>query len=216
VAFDFSNAEFSVRSDLQEALRREWEFLAAPGTWWSASERVAIAAETRAAMLGERAASGPTSILSAGVLDVVWKVAADSPLITAEWVAALPGRGVDLPAYAEIVGVVARLSSVDRFHRALGLALEPLPEPQAGEPSRTPAAAEGLVEGESYIPMVGRVAIPQTISLVPAETAAWYALSDAMYMTFKEMDDPDFRRAMHRTQIELVAARTSQINECFY
>jgi AhpD family alkylhydroperoxidase len=30
------------------------------------------------------------------------------------------------------------------------------------------------------------------------------------------MEEPDFQRAMHRTQMELVAARTSQVNECFY
>jgi hypothetical protein len=37
-----------------------------------------------------------------------------------------------------------------------------------------------------------------------------------MYMTLGEMGNSDFRQALHRTQMELVAARTSQINECFY
>lgn len=207
-----------IRSDLQEAFRREWAFLAAPGTWWSGPERVAIAEEARGAMSGERSASPPQGAaeLSEAVADVVRRVAVESPLITAEWVTALPGRGIGLPAYAEIVGVVSRLSSVDQFHRALGLPLEALPEPLPGEPSRTQAPTEDLVEGKSYLPMVGRISIPQTISIVPEESTAWYELSDVMYMTFEEMDDPDFRRALHRTQMELVAARTSQLNECFY
>jgi hypothetical protein len=228
VTFDFSDAPLPIRADLQDALRREWSFLAAPGTWFSGAERVAIARAARDVMEssppnggrdravgGERTASRPIDILDQATTDVVRKVAADSPRITEEWVAALPGRGIDLPAYAEIIGIVARLSSVDFFHRALGLPLEALPEPEAGEPSRIPPPG-GLVHGKSFLPMALRVSIPQTISLVPAETVAWQALSDATYMTFAEMDDPDFSRAMHRTQIELVAARTSQVNECFY
>lgn len=229
MSIDFSNSTISIRPQIQDALRREWSFLAAPGTWWSGAERVAIAAEARQAMLesrseqslgdqavgGERAASRPTSILDEHVTDVVRAVAADSPLITAEWVAGLESKGVAMPAYAEIIGIVARLSAVDLFHRALGLPLEPLPQPEPGEPSRTPPPA-GLVVGKSFVPMVRGVSIPQTVSLVPQETVAWQELSDALYMTFNEMDDPDLTRALHRSQIELVAARTSQVNECFY
>ncbi len=215
MSFDFVGADPAIPAPIQAAIRREWEFLAAPGTWWSGPERLAIAAEAREAMAGEGTASRPMGILTEAARDVVRKVAADSPRITEDWVEALPGRGIDLPAYAEIIGIVARLSSVDMFHRALELDLEPLPEPRSGEPSQTPPPG-GLVHGKSFVPMALRVSIPQTISIVPPETVAWQALSDAMYMTFAEMDDPDFHRAMHRTQIELVAARTSQINECFY
>jgi hypothetical protein len=225
--FDFSDTPISIRAEIQEALRKEWVFLAAPGTWWSGAERVAIAAEARRAMLealseqrlrdqaGERTASRPTSILGEHVTAVVRTVASDSPLITAEWVAGLEDEGVSLPAYAEIIGIVARLSAVDLFHRALGISLEVLPEPQPGDPSRTPPPAD-LVIGKTFVPMSRMVSIPQTVSLVPPETIAWQELSDALYMTFDEMADPDFRRALHRTQIELVAGRTSQVNECFY
>lgn len=229
MSFEFADAPIQIRAEIQEALRKEWSFLAAPGTWWSGAERVAIAAEARQAMLeslseqrlrdqavaGERTASRPKSILGEHVTDVVRAVAADSPLITAEWVASLADDGASLPAYAEIIGIVARLSAVDLFHRALGMPLEPLPEPQPGDPSRTPPPTD-LVVGKSFVPMSRMVSIPQTVSLVPPETVAWQALSDALYMTFDEMADPDFRRALHRAQIELVAGRTSQVNECFY
>jgi hypothetical protein len=215
MSFDFRDAPIAIRAEIQEAFRKEWSFLAAPGTWWSGTERVAIAAEARRAMASERTASRPTSILGEHVTVVVRAVAADSPLITAEWVAGLESKGVAMPAYAEIIGIVARLSAVDLFHRALGMPLEPLPQPEPGEPSRTPPPA-GLVVGKSFVPMVRGVSIPQTVSLVPKETVAWQELSDAFYMKFDEMDDPDFTRALHRSQIELVAARTSQVNECFY
>ena len=211
MSFDFGDAAISIRSEISEAFREEWSFLASPGTWWSGEERVQIAAEARRAMAGEP--SGDE--LSAAVAGVVRTVAADSPLISAEWVEGLVAKGVDMPAYAEIIGVLARLSAVDMFHRALGLPLEPLPDPQPGEPSRTPPPTN-LVFGKSFVPMALMVSIPQTVSLVPPETVAWQELSDAMYMTLGEMGDPDFRQALHRTQMELVAARTSQINECFY
>ena len=218
-----------IRPEMDDAFTKEWSFLAAPGTWFSGEERVEIAAEARRAMTeslsddgrrtqavgGERTASRLEGMAPEPLSDVVRMVAASSPLISAEWVAALEGRGIDLPAYAEIIGLVSRLSAIDLFHRALGLPLQPLPEPEPGEPTRVPPPTD-LVFGKSFLPMVAPVSIPQTISLVPPETIAWQELSDVMYMTFDQMGDPDFRRSLHRTQIELVAARTSQVNECFY
>ena len=205
------DTDIASRPGLDQAFSKEWAFLAAPGTWFSGDERVEIAAEARRAMAGEP----PGSALPTELSEVVRMVAASSPLISAEWVAGLEDRGVTLPAYAEIIGIVSRLSAVDHFHRALGHPIAPLPEPQAGEPTRL-APPTDLIVGKSFVPMVPPVSIPQTISLVPPETTAWQALSDAMYMTFNDMGDPGFRRSLHRTQIELVAARTSQVNECFY
>ena len=209
--FNFADAPIPIRAEIQEAMRKEWAFLAAPGTWWSGEERVQIAAEARRAMAGEPHGED----LPGPAAEVVRAVAAESPLISAEWVEGLAAKGVDMPAYVEIIGMVARLSAVDMFHRALGLQLEPLPDPEPGEPSRTPPPTD-LVFGKSFVPMALMVSIPQTVSLVPPETGAWQELSDAMYMTLGEMGNPDFRQALHRTQMELVAARTSQINECFY
>ncbi len=211
MSFDFGDSAITIRSEIREAFRREWSYLASPGTWFSGEERIAVAAEARRAMAGEP--SGDE--LPAAVAEVVRTVAAHSPLISAEWVAGLQGDGLDLPGYVEIIGVVARLSAVDLFHIALGMPLEPLPSPLLGEPSRRPPPTD-VVVGKSFVPMVQRVSIPQTVSLVPPETSAWQELSDVMYMTLGEMGNPDFRRGLHRTQMELVAARTSQINECFY
>ena len=228
VPFDLSHSPIAVRSDLAEAFQREWDVLAAPGTWFSGSARVDVAAEARAAMelipadrsrddavAGERAASRPTSTLEPGVTEAVRRVAAESPSIDAGWVAALPASGVAPTEYVEVVGIVSRLSSVDFFHRALGLPLEPLPQPVPGEPSLLPPPG-GAVAGPGFVPMVPPFSVTAATSLVPPETDDWQRLSDATYMTLDEMGDPDFRRALHRTQMELVAARTSQINECFY
>ena len=226
--FDFTESNVEIRTDLTQAFRRAWEVLAAPGTWFSGSERVEIAAEARAAMelmpddgsrdqavAGERAASRPEGTLSTAVATAVRRIAAESPSISAAWVAELPTNGVALTEYVEVVGIVSRLSSVDFFHRALGVALEPLPNRRVGAASRHPPPTAAM-DGPGFVPMVPPIDVTKSTSLVPPETDDWQRLSDATYMTLAEMGDPDFRRAMHRTQMELVAARTSQINECFY
>ena len=156
------DTDIASRPGLDQAFSKEWAFLAAPGTWFSGHDRVEIAAEARRAMAGEP----PGSALPTEESEVVRMVAASSPLISAEWVAGLEDRGVTLPAYVEIIGIVSRLSAVDHFHRALGHPFAPLPEPQAGEPTRL-APPMDLIVGKSFVPMVPPVSIPQTISLVP-------------------------------------------------
>ena len=49
-SFDYAKQiEDPIREDLVLAHRRAWDLLAEPGTWWNGRERVAIAAEARAA-----------------------------------------------------------------------------------------------------------------------------------------------------------------------
>ena len=47
--FDYVASGMSIRSDLSDSFNVYWRQLAAAGTWFSAIERVAIAAESRAA-----------------------------------------------------------------------------------------------------------------------------------------------------------------------
>ena len=121
---------------------------------------------------------------------------------------------IGYPAYVELVGVVSRLSAVDTFHLALGIPLEPLPEPEPGEPSQMeePLARHGA----AWVPMVGGASITQALSLVDAESTAQEDLHGPLYLTYEEMAELDFVRGLNRAQMELVAARTSAINECFY
>ena len=51
---------------------------------------------------------------------------------------------------------------------------------------------------------------------VPAETEAMKDLHGALYLTLEEMGDPLIRKDLGRPQLELVAARVSVLNECFY
>ena len=194
-----------VRPDLIEALRKEWVLLSSPGTWWTAGERVAIAGAAR-------------GIASDGVPEVAAqaarKIYSDITSTSRDWVNDLTSSDLTMPAFVEIVGIVSRLAAADEFMRALGSAPQELPQPQPGDPSReTPPTAR---PGRAWVPMVGPASITMALSLVPAEAAAQKEIHGPLYMSYEQMSDYGFRRTLDRAQMELVAARVSAINECFY
>ena len=45
----YPDTDLPVRPDLEDAHRETWRRIAAPGTWWTGAERVAMAAEVRRA-----------------------------------------------------------------------------------------------------------------------------------------------------------------------
>lgn len=203
---------------IAELFRSVWASLAHPGATWNGEERVAIAAIGRAAR--EKSELSPMSLQDSGLSPPAVQAAAvlggDSGRIRAPWVNALYEAGITPEGYVEIVSIVSRVTVVDSFHRALGLALIELPGPETGDPTGE-VDARARRSSRAYGPTVGPPMIPTALSAIPAEMAAMADIQDTMYMTGEDMEEPDFRRdGLHRTQIELVASRTSQINECFY
>ena len=91
---------------------------------------------------------------------------------------------------------------------------EALPEPAPGEP--TGDTDSRASPGPAWVPMVGGASIVGALSLVPREMAAQEELHGPLYLTYEEMADMGFRRGLDRRQLELVAGRTSAVNECFY
>lgn len=247
-AFDYSQSPDPVRDDLAEAHRETWAHVAAPGTWLTGTERVAIAAETRAARTctlcaDRKAALSPFSIegvhesassgaLEDGLIDGVHRVTTDPQRLTRSWFDGLMASGISAERYVETLGVAVLVISIDEFHRALGIPLEPLPAALPGEPSREPPS--GVTSGEAWVPMLdlrhasaaerrmvnapgGKTAyVVRALSLVPREVLAWSELSDAQYIPRREMMNLGKARAIDRSQVELVAARVSSVNECFY
>jgi len=116
--------------------------------------------------------------------------------------------------YVELVGVVSRTAAIDAFHRAMGLALPQLPEPIRGDPTGIddPSARTG----PAWVPMVGGASIVHALSAVPPEAAAQEDMHGPLYLTYEQMGDLQFARGLSRPQMELVAARTSALNDCFY
>jgi hypothetical protein len=245
-AFDYFAAPDPVRADLAQAHRAVWEHVAKAGAWLSGSERVAVATETRnarecALCTTRKAALSPyarndqhaaNEVLSASFVDAIHRVATDAARLTRQWYEGLTALGISDERYAEGLGVAVLVISVDAFHRAMGLPLEPLPEPVAGDPSRV--RPTGLTRGDAWLPMIdpeqvgpdeqdlfgrgplGAAYVMRALTLVPNEVRAWGALSTAQYLSSGRMTRLQTGRALGRAQMELIAGRISALNACFY
>lgn len=242
---DHSAAGIPVRADILDTHRFVWEHVRAPGTWWTGAQRVDIAAETRQAVVcglcRQRKASlsvqGATGQhdglgqLPANVVDVIHRVRTDPARLSHQWFKSVIAGGLEEPAYVELIGVATLVTGVDYFARALGIPPFPLPTPLPGEPSRhVPAAAK---RGTAWVAMVapedasgpeadlygdgGFVPnIVRALSLVPEEARALQRATASHYVAVEKIPDPTVRRSLDRMQMELIAARVSALNECFY
>lgn len=245
-AIVYVDAPLPVRPDLAAEHARVWRNLAMPGTWLDASQRVAVARATReapACPTCQAAASalsplppGAKHALSEPTLPAVWnevvhRVRNDASRLTDSWYDTLIDRGLSAGEYIEIVSVLAHVVAIDTFTDALGWPRHALPEPMAGEPSRAlpPGARAGLgrvptvapedvsqAEADLYQNLSG-ANIHRALSLVPAEVWSFFALDAVMYLPDRQLRDFDHEfRAIDHAQIELVAARVSALNECYY
>jgi len=246
--FDYDKAPYVVPAYKSEAHRGAWDYLSKPGSWWTAEERIAIADTSREAQTcpfcaDRKAALSPVgvtgihngtgSLLTAKVIDAAHRITTDSARLTKSWVDELIDDEFGYGHYVEMVGIIVAVISIDTFHRALDLPLEPLPAPENGEPDGYwPAGAEidvawvpmiypaNLSDREADIyfgaPQMGHVI--RAMSLVP-DAVRWLSnLSEAHYLPTPQV--MDFSASGHlsltRPQIELLAARTSILNDCFY
>lgn len=172
--------------------------------------------------------------LSATRVELIHKLVTDPGRITRSWVDQLHADGIGDGEYVEIAALVSSVLVVDTFHTALGLPLRELPTPIAGNPSgkrpRTAAmedafvpliAADALTDDytdiydtEHFVPNVHRA-----FSLVPDATRLANVLMAAHYFPYEKVTqytDADHNYAINKMQIELLAARVSKYNDCFY
>lgn len=199
------------REEYEAALRAQWQRLAEPGTWWTGPERMAIAAEARLATNS----LPPTGALPPAATDAARTVATEASTIRPEMIARWDAAGLDEYAYVEIVGIVAIVTALDVAAFGLGRREEPLPAGRPGEPSRV--KPDGAEKSDGWVPTVGPAWAPEALSAVPPERDAMHAVHGPLYLTMEQMLDLEIERdGMSRYQIELVAARTSMLNDCFY
>ena len=240
---EYEGARTPVRDDLREAHRFILDRVRSPGTWWSGAQRAAIAAEARGAarcaLCRERGQSlgavrgrhdGPHT-LPENVVDTIHRIRSDPARLSRSWFDGVIAGGLEVTRYVELVSVTSVMAGLDYFARALGVEPLPLPEPRAGEPSRHRPA--GAKEAGAWVPMIdpadaagpeadlygGGDFVPnivRALSLVPDEVRLLRRSTDAHYVPVAQIPDPTYRRALARPQMELVAARVSALNQCFY
>ena len=147
---------------------------AEPGNWLTGSERVASAAQVRSARDCELCARSAKALspfsetgshdtnpsvagdpLNPQMIDVLHRLTTDAARLTESYVHEQQTEGgFDDGVYVELLSIVVSLVAIDSFHRALGLPLEPLPEPQAGAPSRyRPTAARTTAAWVPTVPL---------------------------------------------------------------
>ncbi|NNE11385.1 MAG: hypothetical protein HKN41_03985 [Ilumatobacter sp.] len=212
------------------AQRRAIASLAEPGDWLTGPQRVDAWRHTRAAetdQLDRRRAEalspnavdgehGASAHLAADAVEVVHRVASDPGRLVRSWAdQRIDALGEEV--YTELVGVVAIASVVDRFHDALGVPRPDLPEPADGEPARE--RPDGLGDAGAWIAQTtqpGLANVARTLSLVPVTNSPWRELVISHYSRGPAMAEPVWDGALSRPQIELVASRTTALNECFY
>lgn len=242
---DAGGEQLPIRPALAAAIEDGWSRLAGAGTWWSGSERIAIAGETRnaricplcaarkasispAALGGEHASLGA---LSGDALEAIHKLATDASRITERWVHALTDGQLGEERYVELIGVVATITALDTFDAALGRPLRALPAPgDAAASRRRPRGAKrdlawvSTVAPEAFAAdeinpysLHGDKNIHRALSLVPQSVVDFFDLDVELYLKDHEIRDFSSEpRAITHRQIELVAGRVSALNRCFY
>ena len=244
-AISYSGASAGVREDLVRAHRRAWDRIAGPGTWFTGAERVAIAAEARAALAcplcrqrkealtpygnaGEHQAS---DALPAALVDAVHRIRTDPSRLKRSWFEGVLAAGVSRNQYVEALGVLVAVVAVDTFCRGIGVAKPSLPEPRAGEPSRY--EPEGLAHDRAWVPVLQPDAVGpaeadlypggmaknsrKAMSMVPDEVRGFFDLLETHYYApDQQWDFANEYRAISHAQTELIASRVSVLNGCAY
>lgn len=155
---------FKVRADLSRALDVAWGRIGAPGTWWSAEERIAIAAETRQAIHCElcrarlnvasaamvRGQHDNAVLLPPPAIEAIHRIRTDPGRLGHAWYRSVIDAGLSEECYVELVSVIAVVVATDTFRRAAGLPLRSLPRATPGEPSRR--RPRGAKPGFAWMP----------------------------------------------------------------
>ena len=196
--------------DYQRLLDQQYARLAAPGTWWNGAERVAIVATMRRTQQGEFEIA---ECLGEDVSGFVHKVSVSAFDIDENYVKAAGAIMTPLQV-VELTALVAQFSALDTFLYGAGFTLRELPVPISGEPTQLEVKGAKLMRG--WFPTRGTAGAPNCFSAVADEDKALHDIHSIIYLSMEEMADLNVVKDLHRSQIELLAARTSNYNDCFY
>ena len=236
----YADSKYSVRSDLDAIHEKQIDQLGDPGTWGTATQRLAVAGEIRQACYDAGVQEKPDDPgyesdieLPPAARELIRDLTLEPQGFNEESYNAARSGGLSDEEYVEMIGIIARLTCMDVFARGIGVPLRPLPEPRKGNPSgHRPAAATkehawvptvpNLPEGgDDAKEMYGDLYHPyimRSVSLVPEEMDRHKELENIQYLPMEKIliKDYEHHEGFTRAQAETVAGRVSAINECFY
>ena len=234
-----------IRDDLSAAHAHAWDSMSKAGTWLTAKQRVAVAAEARQARTCafcqlQKEALTPNSVtgthtsvglLADGEVEAVHRIVSDPGRLSETWYGSIIERGITPEEYIEIAGLVAIIVMADTFIFGIGVEETPLPSPQAGAPSnyhspgsRKEAAWVPITEPEDVVESDGTLYpsnkvgyIHRALSAVPETKRDYWRMAEAHYLLGGSVYDfAADARAISRPQIEVIAARLSALHQCLY
>lgn len=197
-----------------QLLERTARSMATAGATLDGSRRRGLAVLSRsltgpsAGATGERPSSGEP------LEELVHQLTVEPATVREARVRELERLGVPASTYVEALSLVARLTAIDTFSFAIGAEPTEIPPADDGPPTGRVAGDASLDGG--WVPTVGPASPPSALSLLPDEHDALHDVHGVLYLSVAQMADLDADRGLHRTQMELVAARTSLLNECFF
>jgi len=243
-SLSFDAAPVPVREDVAAALPWVWARIGEPGSWLTAAERTAIAAEARnvagcALCAARKAAVSPYAVagehdhlggMPDAWVDVVHRVVSDPGRLTERWFREVTDGGITPEQYVELIGVTVCVVGIDTFCRGIGQAAPAIPAPGEGAPS--PDAPDQLDTELAWVPTLdpepdgplqrefypGSTAhIRRALTYVPATARSFWEMANTLYMTGAQMRDFGTEyRAISHAQIEMIAGRVSALNQCVY
>lgn len=199
------------------------EAIAGPGAWWNGPDRLAIVRAARTAPTCALCARRDEPSVAANgehdndgelppiAVEAVHAIRNDSGRLTRRWFDDVIDMGMLPEAYVELVAVTASSVIVDTFAQGIGLDMPDLPEPSGGAP--TLERSNDVEDAGAWLPLAreGRANILRSLALVPSALKLFFGTFGRSYYMA-----PDSQFALGRGQVELVAARVSAVNECFY
>lgn len=168
----YDDVTYALRTDFAESHTRYWQRLQAPGTWFTAAQRIAIAQATRDAWhcplcQQRKQALSPHTVtgehlgeqsLRSPIVAVAHAIATDASRLTQTWYQSILDSGLTDGEYIEIVGTVVAITSIDSFADALGIEHRPLPaidDANSQQPDYYRPATASVSE-DAWVPMLAK------------------------------------------------------------
>ena len=226
-----------IREPIRSAHLTAVQSFAKTGTWFFAEERLKILEEFRHANLGlctlcaeRKAALSPYSVngqhdtktdLSSTVIEAIHRLTTDSGRVTEKWFNSLISDGLLAEEYIELVGMLATAIVLDTFATGVGRKLAVLPDKiETGVPSRI--KCDDVVSEGAWVPISrrdfedGNSGLPTMPNIVRAMGLVPSAIMEFFGVMLEHYQPTELKGDLSRAQTELIAARTSSYNDCFY